>query len=123
MLRQQKDLVGRLRNWQFLLTFSTAFMLTYWVGWSEKVHKFADVIYGWLLWQMIQTAVSFLQPKFMLVKAVNELDFKSLFIRPTGISGLTGGGISPANITILVLEMRATKNKFPSNVLCAGLMH
>jgi len=28
MLRQQKDLVGRLRKWQFLLTFSTAFMLT-----------------------------------------------------------------------------------------------
>ena len=104
MLRQQKDLVGRLRKWQFLLTFSTAFMLT-WVGGSEKVHKFADVIYGWLLWQMIQTAVSFLQPKFMLVKAVNELDFRSLFIRPTGISGLTGGGISPANITLLVLEM------------------
>ena len=70
-------------------------MLTSWAGGSEKVHKFADVIYGWLLWQMIQTAVSFLQPKFMLVKAVNELDFNSLFIRPTGISGLTGGGISP----------------------------
>ena len=74
------------------------------MGGSEKVHKFADVIYGWLLWQMIQTAVSFLQPKFMLVKAVNELDFKSLFIRPTGISGLTGGGISPENITLLVLK-------------------
>jgi hypothetical protein len=123
MLRQQKDLVGRLRKWQFLLTFSTAFMLTYWVGGSEKVQKCADVIYGWLLWQIIQTAVSFLQPKFMLVKAVNELDFKSLFIRPTGISGLTGGGISPANTTLLVLEIRATKNKFPSNVLCAGFLH
>ena len=79
-----------------------------WVG-SEKVHKFADVAYGWLLWQMIQTAVSFLQPKFMLVKAVNELDFNSLFIRPTGISGLTGGGISPGKKPLL--EKKEGKQK------------
>ena len=85
----------------------------YWVGGLEKVHKFADVIYGWLLWQMIQTAVSFLQPKFMLVKAVNELDFKSLFIRPTGISGLTGGGISPAKKTYFRKKGRQAKNNFP----------
>ena len=91
------------------------------MGGLEQVHKFADIIYGWLLWQMIQTAVSFLQPKFMLVKAVNELDFKSLFIRPTGISGLTGGGISPENKTFLVLELRATKNKFPIPLDCYWL--
>ena len=49
MLRQQKNLVGRLRKWQILLTFSTAFMLTYWVGGSEKVHKFAeDAIYKYI---------------------------------------------------------------------------
>ena len=29
--------------------FSTVFMLTYWVGGSEKVQKCTDVIYGWSL--------------------------------------------------------------------------
>ena len=34
-----------------LMTFSAAFnfMLTYWLGGSEKVQKCADVIYGWSL--------------------------------------------------------------------------
>ena len=47
----------------------------------------------------------------MLVKAVNELDFNSLFIRPTGISGLTGGGISPAKKKTL-LEKKEGKQKW-----------
>ena len=33
----------------------------------------------------------------ILVIAVNELDFNSRLIRPTGISGLAGGGISPGS--------------------------
>ena len=68
---------------------------------------------------MIQTAVSFLQPKFMLVKAVNELDFKSLFIRPTGISGLTGGGISPAKKTLLEKKEGKQKWYFVTKIVLA----
>ena len=39
--------MGGSRKWPVLLTFSTVFMLTLWVGWSEKVQNYADVIYGW----------------------------------------------------------------------------
>ena len=43
------------------------------------------------------TDVSFLHPKFTFVMAVREFDFSNLLIRPTGISGLVGGGISPGS--------------------------
>ena len=39
--------LGGSRKWPVLLTFSTVFMLTLWVGGSEKVQNYADVIYGW----------------------------------------------------------------------------
>ena len=44
ILRQQKDYHGVVGKRLILLTFITAFMLTYWVGGSEKVQKYADVI-------------------------------------------------------------------------------
>ena len=40
------DGVGGFKKLQFLVTFSTLFVLT-WVGWSEKIQKCTDVIYGW----------------------------------------------------------------------------
>ena len=39
------DGVGGCKKLQFLVTFSTLFVLT-WVGWSEKIQKCTDVIYG-----------------------------------------------------------------------------
>ena len=39
------DGVGGFKKLQFLVTFSTLFMLK-WVGWSEEIQKCTDVIYG-----------------------------------------------------------------------------
>ena len=50
-----------------------------------------------------QTAVSFLHPKLKLAKAVKELDLSSLLIRPTGTSGLGGGGISPGSRWVFLI--------------------
>ena len=47
--------------------------------------------------QDFYTDVSFLHPKLMLVMAVNEFDFSNRLMRPTGSSGLDGGGISPGS--------------------------
>ena len=47
--------VGGFRKWYFLVTFSNegycvhADRLTEWLGRSENVQKYADVIYGWSL--------------------------------------------------------------------------
>ena len=43
------DKVDGSRKWPDLLKFSIIYMLTYLVGWSEKVQTYADVIYGWYL--------------------------------------------------------------------------
>ena len=37
------------RKLPVLLTFSTVFLLTWWVDESEKVESYADTIYGWSL--------------------------------------------------------------------------
>jgi hypothetical protein len=40
------DKVDGSRKWPDLLKFSIVYMLTYLVGWSEKVQTYADVVYG-----------------------------------------------------------------------------
>ena len=49
--------LGGFKKWQFLLKFSTVFMLIWLVGGSEKVQKCADVIYGWPLRELIKVLV------------------------------------------------------------------
>ena len=46
ILRQHIDWVGYFKKRLLLLTVSTVFMLTWWVG-QKNVKKSADVIYTW----------------------------------------------------------------------------
>ena len=39
----------------FLVTFNILFMLTYWMGGSEKVQKYAGSINGWSLKEMLDS--------------------------------------------------------------------
>ena len=47
ILRQQKDWMGGVGKWPFLMTIRTVLMPTQQVDGSEKVQKYAEVIKGW----------------------------------------------------------------------------
>ena len=56
--------VGGFRQWSFLLTIRTIFMLTQWMGEPKTVQKYADVIYEWSLIYVPALLISQIMPRW-----------------------------------------------------------
>ena len=112
-------MVGGSRKKSVLLTFSTVFILTKWVGGSKKVQNLADVIYEWSLSQIVEGSCGVVTPNTEC-KIVDVSTGDNLPPHKTGELCVRGkvGTVRPLDARFLGLEKnRVAQNWYNLNYL------